>query len=68
MAYSHSQGIPAGSSADVEWCRFATRLGRGDGEKKTSEQALLPLAYLLNADYNFAKSILVSLKKGDKNV
>ena len=30
----------------------------GDGEKKTSGQALLLLAYVLNADYNFAKSIL----------
>jgi hypothetical protein len=27
-------------------------------EKKRSEQPLLALAYLLNADYNFAKSIL----------
>jgi hypothetical protein len=45
---AHSQRIPA-DSADAEWCRFAARLGRGDGEKKMSEQALLPLAYLLNA-------------------
>jgi hypothetical protein len=36
--------------------------------KKTSEQALLPLVNLLNAGYNFAKSVLGSLKQGDKNV
>jgi hypothetical protein len=28
------------------------------GKKRRSEQPLLPLAYLLNEDYNFAKSIL----------
>jgi len=28
-------------------------------EKNEKEQQFLPLAYLLNADYNFAKSILV---------
>ena len=38
--------------------------GCSDGEKKKrSEQPLLPLAYLLNADYNFAKSILGIFKK-----
>jgi hypothetical protein len=36
--------------------------------KRRSEQPLLPLAYLLNADYNFAESILWYFKKGDENV
>jgi len=63
MAYSHPQAFPAGSSAGAEWCRFAAWLGRGDGDEKTPEQALLSLAYLLNADYSFAKSIFGSLKK-----
>ncbi len=37
---------------------------------KTTNKTIgfLSLAYLLNADYNFAKPILDSLKKGDKNV
>ncbi len=33
-------------------------MGAVMARKRQSEQPLLPLAYLLNADYNFAKSIL----------